>query len=227
MSQARYRIPEIADHTRRLGRHVNHDPRSRNYKASLAPAIVDTDHAVAGLPLDQGAVGCCTASALCGALNSAPNYKGGAVLAESDALNLYTRETADEGYPWPQYDPGGDGLAVCKAAKELGMISSYTHTFNALDAVRALVLRPVIVGMNWYNTMDSPDGNGVVAISPDAVLRGGHEVVATAIDAERQLIGFWNSWGPNWGQGGRFWMSFATCERLLCEDGDVTVPLLA
>jgi hypothetical protein len=210
---------------KRLGRHVQHDPRSWNFQAARAPAIVSVTHAADGLPLDQGKVGSCTANALCGALNSAPDLAGGKPYDEAEALTLYTDETELEGQPYPKSDPGGTGLLVCKAAVGLKWITSYTHAFGLDHALQALVLRPVITGVNWYTSFDTPDQSGLVAIAPGATVRGGHEVVADGIDAANQLVWFWNSWGPTFGVGGRFCMSFATWQQLLAEQGDVTVPV--
>ncbi len=92
-------------------------------------------------------------------------------------------------------------------------------------ALLALVLRPVITGINWYTSFDSAAADGLVAIAPGATVRGGHEVVADQIDAPRQLVWFWNSWGTSFGVGGRFAMSFDTWKQLLERTGDVTVPL--
>jgi hypothetical protein len=114
---------------------------------------------------------------------------------------------------------------VCKAAKQLGWIKSYTHAFGLQHALGALMLRPVITGIDWYTSFDTPDAQGLVQISPGAKVRGGHEVVADGIDAPNQLVWFWNSWGTSFGVGGRFCMSFATWEQLLSNQGDVTVPL--
>ena len=82
-----------------------------------------------------------------------------------------------------------------KAAKQLGWITAYSHAFGIQHALEALVLRPVITGVNWYTSFDTPDQNGLVAIAPGATVRGGHEVVADGIDADNQLVWFWNSWG--------------------------------
>lgn len=88
------------------------------------------------------------------------------------------------------------------------------------------MLRPVITGISWCSSFDHPDPTtGLVTIAADATVRGGHEVVADGIDAEHQLVWFWNSWGTGFGQGGRFCMSYATWDQLLSEQGDVTVPL--
>lgn len=229
----RVHIPENVVDGKRLGRHVAHDPRSRDYPAETAQAIVNVNHHARGLPLNQGDVGSCTAEATCAALNSDPDSAAirgsmaGHVFTQSDAYQLYGLETQNEGDPYPPNDPGGSGLAVCQAAQQLGWISSYTHAFSIEDALKALVLRPVICGVNWYTSFDSPDpATGVVTIAAGATVRGGHEICADEINAADELVGFWQSWGA-WGLDGtgRFYISFSDCERLLAEQGDVTVPV--
>jgi len=218
-------LPE--DHVvgKRLGRHVKHDPRSFEYQAGRATKVVSVNHQATGLPLDQGKIGSCTANALCGALDSAPDYTGTTTLTEADAIRVYELETKLEGKPYPPNDPGGSGLMVCTAAKQLGMITSFNHAFGIRHALEALVVRPVITGINWYSSFDTPDPTGLVAIDAGATVRGGHEIVADGIDADKKLVWFWNSWGTQWGLGGRFSMNFDTWDQLLHEQGDVTVPL--
>jgi hypothetical protein len=219
-------LPEQHVAGKRLGRHVLHDQRSRDFEAQRAPKIVSVTHQSTGLPLDQGQIGSCTANALCGALDSAPDFDGISVLGEKDAVSLYELETQMEGKPYPPNDPGGSGLMVCKAAQQRGLITSYTHAFGIQHALEALVLRPVITGVHWYTSFDTPDpSTGLVEIAPGATVRGGHEIVADQIDADNQLVWFWNSWGTSYGLGGRFCMSFTTWEQLLHAQGDVTVPL--
>jgi hypothetical protein len=218
-------LDEIVDPSRRLGRHVVHDPRSKDYPAPRAPQIVSVKHTAVGLPLNQGQIGSCTANALCGALDSAPNLNGGPRLDEKQAIKLYKLETQLEGRPYPPDDPGGSGLMVCKAAKEMGLISTYRHAFGIQHALEALVERPVITGINWYDSFDTPYPSGLVEIAPGAKVRGGHEIVADEIQASKGLVWFWNSWGAAWGAGGRLCMTFDTWDRLLQENGDVTVPI--
>jgi hypothetical protein len=211
---------------KRLGRHVEHDPRSFQFQAGRAPQIVSVTHQSTGLPLNQGNLGSCTANALCGALDSAPDSTAGKTLTEADAIRVYELETKMEGQPYPPNDPGGSGLMVCKAAQQLGMISGYHHAFGIQHALEALVLRPVITGVGWYTSFDSPDPQtGMVQVAPGATVRGGHEFVADGIDADKQLVWFWNSWGTQYALGGRFCMTFDTWDRLLQEQGDVTVPV--
>ncbi len=219
-------IPETVVHGKRLGRHQPlPDERDFAHFAQGATQIMSVQHQAVGLPLDQGNVGSCTANALCGALNSQPDYTGGKVFTEADALNVYKRETADEGEPYPEFDPGGTGRAVCKAGRELGLITSWQNALGLQAALQALVLRPVIIGIDWYTSFDTPDVNGRIGIAQGATVRGGHEVVLDEIDAEHYLVGAWNSWGPLWGVGGRFYMSWHCLWRLLGEGGDCTVPI--
>jgi hypothetical protein len=219
---------ELTEHVvpnKRLGRHVLHDERSREFLAERRP-LRSVRHVSHGLPLDQGEVGSCTAEALCGALDCEPDLAGKAPLTQQDAINLYELETQLEGKPYPPNDPGGTGLMVCKAAKQLGLISSYQHAFGLQHALEALVVRPVITGVHWYTSFDTPDPDtGFVEIAPDATVRGGHEVVADEIDVENEQVWLCNSWGPEWGKQGRFCMGFETWDRLLKERGDVTVPI--
>ena len=50
---------------------------------------------------------------------------------------------------------------------------------------------------------------------------------AAAQDLDKIVVGLWNSWGPDWGIGGRFYWTAATWARLFSEGGDVTVPRTA
>ncbi|HEX3796307.1 MAG TPA: hypothetical protein VHV57_17570 [Acidimicrobiales bacterium] len=212
----------------RLGRHVHHDPRSWNFQAERAAKVISVTHHSHGLPLNQKALGSCTANALCGAVNSARGAANKPPLTEHDAIKLYNTETVLEGKPHPPHDPGGSGLLVCKAAMQEKLITSYTHAFGVQQALEALVLRPVITGINWYTSFDKPGSDGLVTIEPKAKVRGGHEVLADGIDAEKELVWCWNSWGTVFALAGRFCMSFATWEQLLDRknQGDVTVPIM-
>lgn len=232
------RIHETPGRARRLGRHVVHDPRSRDFPAAKASRIISVNHAAVGLPLDQGDVGSCTGNAAVAALNSEPyfsslqrsadrNMTARPPFTETDALTFYHLET--KAHPkdgiYPPADPGGSGLWVAKVLKNLGLISGYSHAFGIEHALLALVKRPCIFGVNWYDSFDYPGKkSGLVAISPGAKVDGGHEICADAIDAENRLVWFWQSWGK-WGyqNSGRFCMSFDTLDRLLQEQGDCTV----
>lgn len=230
----RVEIPEERVEGKALGRHIVHDPRSREFRAETASELVSVSHIAQGLPLDQADVGACTADAVVGAGNSAPNLKPGhPVRTQRDAYVLYGDEIKLEGGTFPPDDWGGSGLMVCRAAKARGWVSSYRHAFGIEHALLALVKRPVITGVSWFASFDDPDSSGLVKIAPGSNIRGGHEIVAdelvvpagaTIADLDEILVGLWQSWGPEWGQGGRFYWSAATWSDLLARQGDVTVP---
>ncbi|WP_426561232.1 hypothetical protein ACPPVT_13975 [Angustibacter sp. McL0619] len=219
--------PAPADGAHPLGRHVNHDPRSRAF-AHLASgrtlqSVRHTRHAPV---LDQGSLGSCTGNALTGALASDPLYAGlpsGTELDEAKAVEIYSAATKVDPYDgdYPPTDTGSDGLSVAKVATTLGLISGYRHAFSLDDALDALQDGPVITGVNWFAGFDNPDGDGNVSIS--GAIRGGHEIVVDQYDADHGRIGLTNSWGEGWGLDGRFFMSTATWGKLLEQDGDATI----
>jgi len=84
----------------RLGRHVAHDPRSRDFQASRAKSISSVQHKSSGLPLNQGEIGSCTANALCGALDSAPDAVSNRKYTEKDAVRLVKFEQELRGMPF-------------------------------------------------------------------------------------------------------------------------------
>jgi hypothetical protein len=217
-------VPELPG-AGRLGRHVEHDERSRSFAAPAVGPIVSRAWERHCPPFQQGDLGSCTGNALGGVLMTGPFYKPDRIITEEDCVRLYSHATRLDKIPghYPPEDTGSSGLAVCKAAAKAGLIKSYRHAF-ALNAVLAALGRgPLIVGINWYAGFDKPQGDGAQLVIGGGV-RGGHEVELLAIDVERKLVRGPNSWGLDFGDHGYFTMSFATLERLLGEDGDATVP---
>lgn len=209
-----------------LGRHVEHDERSRGFAAARAPiprSVLWPHHAPV---LDQGDTSSCTGHALAQALNTDYFAKCRShYLTHDDALNLYAVATQIDNIPgaYPPDDTGSSGLAVCKAGRRMGYLSGYRHAFSFNQFASALQLQPVIVGTNWYQGMSTPDAKGYV--TPTGNLDGGHEYLALGIDYERKAVTFLNSWGDQWGKQGRFYMTFSVFTDLLGERGDATAPV--
>jgi hypothetical protein len=217
-----------------LGRNLNHDPRSRNFPVQSTVTNPRTVlHALRAPVLDQGHVGSCVGNAIAQLINTAAfdparaKVKGaGAYLDENDALALYSEATQLDGFPgsYPPDDVGSDGLSGCKAGVQAGYLTEYRHAFSFDEFLLALQDQPVIVGTNWYDSMFNPDSwTGAITVGGNVV--GGHEYLVLGANMEREFITIQNSWGSTWGYSGRFRMSFADCERLLGEQGDVTVPI--
>jgi hypothetical protein len=217
---------------KRLGRVVRHDSRSLAYRyqatgVTLTSQLWPRHIAI----LDQGAVGSCTGNAEVGELGTDPLYSTLTAdrqgkLNEAEALALYSAaETIDGDGPYPPNDNGSSGLSVCQAAKNAGWISGYVHCLSLADVLDALETGPVIIGSNWYSSFDTPDASGLVAISPAAYVRGGHEYLCRGKDVTKQLVHLDNSWGTSFGVAGSFTYSWATLTRLLAEQGDATVSV--
>lgn len=221
----------------RKGRHVNHDPRSKDYPFEAAGVTVKSIRHRRYIPiLDQGQLGSCTGNAITGLLGSGGFFSTlpAGTLSPSDAagdekfaIGMYSAATIVDGYKgqYPPTDTGSDGLSVAKAAQQKGYISGYQHVFNFDAFLAAISLQPVIVGLDWYSSFDTPDASGLVKIASGATVRGGHEIVADELDTTRQLIGFSNSWGASFGVDGRFYIGYADFQKLLANHGDATVPV--
>lgn len=219
---------------KRLGRRIHHDSRSLAYPYRAGPGSspVTVLHMRRVPIFDQGNAGSCTGQAITGACGSDPDYSdlpdGHPALDEAEALRLYSAaELIDGDGPYPPHDNGSSGLSVCKAAAAVGLIAGYTHALTLTDALVALAGGPVITGVNWYDSFDHPDSTGYISLSPGASVRGGHEFVVRGCDTALQTLLCDNSWGTSWGRGGSFTMGWGTWERLLSEQGDVTVPVPA
>lgn len=229
------RIPEIVVPGKRLGRHVRRDSRSLAYPFR-APAGITIASQLwpRHIPvLDQGNIGSCTGNAEVGALGTGALWtalpsgeQNSGYLNEALALKIYSAaETIDGDGPYPPNDNGSSGPSAAQAAKTMGLISGYTHITSLNDILAALQTGPVMVGSNWYDSMDSPSSSGLVSIAKGATVRGGHEYLCRGVDVDKQLLLLDNSWGSSFGAAGSFSYSYATLERLLAEDGDGTVCL--
>jgi len=228
-------IPEIVIPEMRLGRHI-HLEANRMAVPHAGPAQAVTSKTWArDIPiLNQGNVGSCTGNAMDGALGTTPVFQtlpsNHPALDENEALNLYSAaEVIDGDGPYPPNDNGSTGPSVAQAAQNAGLIKGYNHYKDLNSTLQSLMNGPVIIGMNWYSSFDTPAADGTVAITADAYVRGGHEVLARVVDVTNQMIGFDNSWGTSWGVNGSFKMSYATLTQLLSEGGDCTsfIPLAA
>jgi hypothetical protein len=205
-----------------LGRHVDHDPRSRDYPALRATPLRTTLHRRRTRPYDQGTLGSCTGNAIAGLLMTDPFWRSGRHLSEVSAVKFYSYATAHDNVPgtYPPDDTGSTGLAAAKAARAFGYITSYRHAFGLQHTLEALTIAPVIMGAPWYEGFDEPDLHGYVRITGD--IRGGHEFEVVGVDVVTHTVRACNSWGSEWGDAGYFVIPWDDVDRLLHEQGDVT-----
>jgi hypothetical protein len=238
---------------RRLGRHIEHDPRSLAYAHGVLPkSAIKSVSWTRRIPiLDQGQLGSCTGNAATGALGtdsagrtattsvtisaagaaaSHGLFKAGVhVLDEAFAVALYSLATILDGVSgqYPPTDTGSTGIGVAKALKALGLATGYTHAFS-IDALNsALQAGPVLIGINWYQSMFDPKADGQIVVDTGSGLAGGHELEVDAYDATTGEYKVPNSWAESWGVDGAGYLTTTGLTTLLGLQGDVTVPAWA
>lgn len=230
-------IEEVHDFEQRLGRHIEHDIRSLDYKVASNPfkkiqATVAPKTSVLWQRyspiLDQGQLGSCTGNAITGWLGCAPHATTTAFARqynEDFAIKVYEQATIIDGVPgsYPPDDTGSSGLAVAKVAKSMGLISSYKTATTTNELILALHTAPVIVGVAWYENFFTPDSKGQVHVG--GKIAGGHEFLIRGYDAKTKLFTADNSWGTSWGIKGSFTFSTATWESLRKQQADVVLPI--
>lgn len=232
-----------------LGRNVEHDPQSWNYRHLAAPTPrVNVIHTLNAPCLNQGDLGSCEGNTAAEWLNSAqaisnrraywnanyPSTRNTTYLNERQAVDLYSRATEldDDGVAtvYPPDDTGTSGLGIAKAMQAAGAVETYDWSFSFNNTLAALQTRPVMFGTNWYDGMFELDAKGCANLGPhDTDPVGGHAYLGLALDWTNERIGCQNHWGPSWGvnidrKAGRFWIKFSLMNRLLSERGDVLIP---
>jgi hypothetical protein len=227
----------------RLGRRVEHDPRSLAYAHGVLPkaAIKSVDWTRRAPIFDQGQVGSCTGNAAAGlvgtdsatrsGLTSVTPPEGGVVPVDEDlAVRVYklaTQLDSIKGTYLPD-DTGSSGIGAAKALVKLGLATKYTHAFS-IDAVKsALQTGPVMVGTVWLESMFNVSAaTGFVDVIHNSPVAGGHEYVISAYSADTKSFRMDNSWGESWGLNGSAWLLDTDVQWLLSQQGDVTVPAWA
>jgi hypothetical protein len=135
---------------------------------------------------------------------------------------------------WPGEDYDGTSVrAMMKWLKGKGFVAQYRWAFDCETVVNhVLGTGPVEMGTVWDGGMSNPDKWGYVAPTQSQADDEGH--AWTVIGADRQKknpdgtngrITAINSWGREWGNRGRFYLTFETLDRLLKMDGEAAVAI--
>lgn len=132
---------------------------------------------------------------------------------------------------WPGEDYDGTSVrAGVEYLQELGHIASYVWTYH-VDELKDYILTqgPVIMGSLWFDTMFETDASGYVTPKGGEEV-GGHAYLCAGYSTIRRAFRFINSWGREWGQGGRFWLTEDDVQALLDREGEacaaVETPLV-
>jgi hypothetical protein len=179
-----------------------------------------------GPVLDQGATGTCVGHAWRDWLSAAPVMDD--PTAGPSAFDIYDAailvdEWADNDAD-PQRQFGTSVRAAAKVIQGLGYLSSYVWAASAEEA-RDFVLGkgPVVLGVNWYSEMFTPDASGLIRVA--GTLAGGHALLAIGYSTRRGAFRLLNSWGRAWADQGRCWISGEGLGRLIAEDGEACAGL--
>lgn len=233
----------------RLGRVQVLDARSLAYMVERIPEelrrpLRSVVHERPAPILNQGNLGACTGFAGTGWMGSCPALMLDDVIgadmavddAEEYARGLYSQATTLDPFEgeWPPDDTGSSGLAICKALKARGLISSYRWASTLRGFVQLLQDGPVLLGMPWHEAFFEPTPEG--RIDPvgwaDSEVVGGHEVLVRGVtldtdqpkDLERAVFLADNSWGESYGIDGRFTFGGRTY-NLMRHDCDLKQPV--
>ncbi|MEO7260214.1 MAG: hypothetical protein ABI047_02985 [Jatrophihabitantaceae bacterium] len=154
--------------------------------------------------LDQGELGSCTGNAGAGALGTQPFYDavGSAVLppdtdaAERFAVKLYSDATAVDVFRAP-----------------IRLLTPGPPAWPSARCSRAAASSPATGGP------ERPTGSSGYSNMASSRLAGGHEVEAVGVELNTanvfsSSITYVNSWGPGWGDDGRFRMRLRSYDRL-------------
>lgn len=132
---------------------------------------------------------------------------------------------------WPGNDYEGTSVrGAFRALNKLGFVKEYRWAFDLETVVNyVLTSGPMVLGTNWYYDMFTPDRHGYLDLMNG--IAGGHGYLLLGVDRDRVKPGtkfkgagrVFNSWGENWADKGRAWLTFEDLERLIHEDGEAAV----
>lgn len=224
MTERRVRIDST---DARLGRHVEHDERSKNF---ALPVTVDRSawhdkriRIYDPTPNPNQVIGNCTGCSKANSLNAVGSRLTGRVLTMKDADALYSHATSVDPWPgtWEPDDTGSSGLAAAKAAQRYGVGGAYRWLFGGADEVVAAIMtgRVVSVGTYWYNDMFSNPWPEQKPISVGGGIAGGHQYTIRGYDVSTDML-IGRCW---WGSYRDFWIRRESLQFLLDQQGDAHV----
>jgi hypothetical protein len=169
-----------------------------------------------GPVLDQGQTPMCVGFATKDDLNTEPNPSLDPTPGQDPTPEaIYAAAQAVDGFPMPH-----DGTTVRAAMQVMqaqGRIAAYLWASTLNDLITWLSTKgPVVVGINWYEGMDTPGATGFV--TPTGRVRGGHAFELHGAHNDQRYVDCQNSWGIGWALGGFFKLSYSDLARLVFQE---------
>lgn len=174
--------------------------------------------------LDQGNTPQCVGHAGRHYLNAGPVVNRGGPAARG----LYDMAQLNDEWEGEDYE-GTSVRGLFKGLKKLGFVNEYRWAFDVETVMKhVLTTGPMVMGTDWYLEMFTPDRHGYVY--PEGENAGGHSWLIIGVDRYRKApdgamgaARCVNSWGLNWGERGRFWLTLRALDKLIRADGEACV----
>jgi C1A family cysteine protease len=140
-----------------------------------------------------------------------------------DPVTLYSEARQNDEWEGEDYD-GTSVRGAAKALQARGLIQEYRWAWDA-ETVRNAILTagPVVIGINWYESMFFPDKNGVLTVAGN--IAGGHALLVDGYYDKSGLFRLKNSWGRDWGDNGFARISGEDLDKLIKEDGEACLAV--
>lgn len=179
-----------------------------------------------GPQLDQGMKPHCVSFSGLGFMNAAPLMRS----EGWETTTIYNECQRNDEWPGENYD-GTSVRALMKVMSARGYISSYVWGHTVDEAIEWILggYGTVIVGTNWYESMDEVPASGIMRLPGTmATPIGGHAYRWRWYDKKDRVFWVPNTWGYRWGtpkKGGSYtgWakLRYEDAERLLREWGEI------
>lgn len=192
-----------------LGYHYVDDERANNFKVGdvlpVGVALRAYRYWQPGPVLDQGREGACVGFAWTGWRNCTPvRQRTGNYYLDDYALWVYREAQKVDEWPGESYS-GTSSQAGAKIMVAQKALETYGWAFNYDEIVGWLKTSgPMVITMPWYESMYETDEKGY--IRPNGRLVGGHAMLCYGVNKVGDLR-VQNSWGPDFGEDGRGWIS--------------------
>lgn len=204
-----------------LDRLIEFDERSRQYPIR---ALLTTDQPRSytwylRTWLNQRNEGACVGFAWCHEAAAVPRSR---TVDETFARTIYREAQHLDQWPGVDYE-GTSVIAGVKAMKNRGYYGQYRWAFNLNDVLVAASRKgPVVLGLPWYTGMmgTTPDGY----IHPTGRIEGGHAILLIGVNVKHRAVVVHNSWGRDWGRGGRAFLTWDDLGLLLDRNGEACIP---
>lgn len=231
-----YQIPTSPDTPHPLGRSiVHHDVRNRQFRALTATpsgAPRSRPWSRRTPPFDQIDSNCTTEAAV-GLLRTQPHtrrfgfYDWPGFDEEAERVAFYRESQQHD--PWAGPPPAYDGTstdAPFRLMRERGVIEGWRWLFGVEELREHLWFHgAAVVGTLWLRSMFQVDRKGYIQVDTASPVDGGHAYEVVYCNPRSKDFTIVNSWGENWGRGGRAKLRFDEMGWLLEQNGEaVTVP---